>query len=75
MVDECDNGHLNIGFPHHPQLDNGFEINSVNWTVLSDHMINSDARDKALRGVENYSCWDQAIGKYSDIPIILLTLG
>lgn len=69
MADEWDNGHLNIGFPHHPLMDNGFEINTVNWTVLSDHMINSDARDKVLRGVETYSNWGQEIGKYSDIPI------
>lgn len=69
MTDECDKGNLNIGFPHYPRMDNGFEINTVNWTVLSDHMINSNARDKVLRGVETYSCWGQAIEKYSDIPI------
>ena len=69
MADEYDKGNLNIGFPHHPLVFNGVEINTLNWTFLSDYMKNIEARDKVLRGAETYSCWDQAIGKYLGIPI------
>jgi len=69
MADEWDKGHLNLGFPHHPLTFNGFEINTVNWSCLADEMVNTSARDKLLRGVEAYSCWGTAIGKFSNIPI------
>jgi len=69
MADEWDKGHLNVGFPHHPLMFNGIEVNTVNWTFLADVMKNTNARDKVLRGVETYSCWGNAIGQYSGIPI------
>jgi len=70
MADEWDKGHLSLGFPHHPLVNNGMEINTVNWTCLADEMVNTNARDKILRGVETYSCWGTALGKFSDIPIV-----
>jgi len=70
MADEWDKGHLNLGFPHHPLIFNGFETNTVNWSCLADKMVNTSARDKILRGAEMYSCWGTAIGKFSDIPIV-----
>jgi hypothetical protein len=70
MSDEWDKGHLNLGFPHHPLVDNGMEINTVNFTFLADGVSNKQARDKILRGVETYSCWGTAIGKYSGLPIV-----
>lgn len=69
MKEEWDKGNLNIGFPHHPVLFNGFEINTVNWTFLASEMVNKESRGQVLRGVEVYSCWGTSIGKYSDIPI------
>ena len=69
MAEEWDKGHLNVGFPHHPLIFNGFEVNTVNWTFLADGVVNSTDRDKILRGVETYSCWGTAIGMYSGIPI------
>ena len=79
MSDEWDKGHYNIGFPHHPlgkiywktigehRL---FEyIYTVNWSYLARGIENTEERDKILRGVEVYSRWGTAIGKYSDIPI------
>jgi hypothetical protein len=69
MYNESKKGDLNIGFPHHPLVDNGAEINAVNWTFLADGIKNTDARDAILRGVETYSCWGSAVGQYSNIPI------
>lgn len=56
MVEEYDKGHLNIGFPHHPQF------RKVNWTYFANN-VSSNERDKILRGVETYSTWGCAIGQ------------
>ena len=71
MGDEWDKGHLNVGFPHHPLMKISiFGAYSVNWTFLANDIINTVSRDKVLRGVETYSKWGTAIGKYSGIPIL-----
>jgi hypothetical protein len=69
MANESKKGCMNIGFPHHPLVYNGLEINAVNWTYLADEIKDTDARDAVLRGVETYSCWGTAVGQYSNIPI------
>lgn len=76
MVEENEKGHLNIGFPHHPIGKLYFRPNgllyysyTVNWSYLANNLENPENRDKILRGVEVYSRWGTAIGKYSGIPI------
>jgi hypothetical protein len=70
MADEAGKGHLNIGFPHHPLMKIGLWGHySVNWTYLANTMVHSEERNRLLRGVETYSKWGTAIGKYSDVPI------
>jgi hypothetical protein len=79
MSEEWDKGHLNIGFPHHPQgraywMKIGNQLlftlaYTTNWTFLSNYMKNPDARDTILRGVEVYSRWGNAIGQYSNLTI------
>jgi len=79
MSDEWDKGHYNIGFPHHPlgkiywKMIGDYRffkyIYTVNWSYLAKGMENKEERDKILRGVEVYSRWGTAIGKYSGIPI------
>lgn len=70
MAREREKGHLNVGFPHHPLMKIGnFGEYSVNWTFLYNNISNVSARDSVLRGVETYSKWGTAIGKYSGIPI------
>ena len=71
MSDEWDKGHMNVGFPHHPLMKMGIGGScSVNWTFLANDIINTVSRDKVLRGVETYSKWGIAIGKYSGIPLL-----
>ena len=64
MSAEWDKGHLNIGFPHHPQGKAGWASFTVNFTFLADGMKNTDERDKILRGTEIYSRWGAAIGQH-----------
>jgi len=64
MADEWDKGHLNIGFPHHPQGKASWVSFTTNWTFLANGMSNTDDRNKVLRGVETYSRWGTAIGQY-----------
>ena len=70
MNAEWEQGHRNIGFPHHPIMQiqwwGGY---TVNWTFLANTIRNTSARDQVLRGAEVYSRWGQAIGKYSGLPI------
>jgi hypothetical protein len=70
MNTEWQKGHFNIGFPHHPLMQirwwGGY---TVNWSFLANNIQNTSARNQVLRGVEVYSLWGQAIGKYSGIPI------
>lgn len=56
MTEEWDKGHLNIGYPHHPQF------RKVNWTYMANN-VNKTYRDKILRGAEVYSIWGNAIGQ------------
>ena len=73
MSEEWDKGHLNIGFPHHPQGKVYWKKSELayttNWTFIANHIKNPDARDKILRGVEMYSRWGNAIGQYSNLTI------
>jgi len=70
MAQERDKGHLNVGFPHHPLMKiNFYGAYTVNWTFLANNIQNTDAREKVLRGVETYSKWGTAIGKYSNLPV------
>ncbi len=64
MADEWDKGHLNIGFPHHPQAKASWVSFTTNWTFLANEMKNTDERNKILRGAEIYSRWGTAIGQY-----------
>jgi hypothetical protein len=56
MSDECDKGHYNIGFPHHPLFV------PINWTFLANN-VNAGNRERILRGVEVYSKHATAIGQ------------
>jgi len=78
MAKEWDNGHLNIGFPHHPigkifrKTNLGLKITlfyTTNWSFFARGMKNTNERNKILRGVEVYSRWGTAIGQFSNIPI------
>lgn len=83
MSKEWDEGHYNIGFFHHPLAGDmkrskllsaeKYSIHFyVNWTNLVDSMKDDDFRNnvlKIMRGVEAYSRWGTAIGKYSEIPV------
>jgi len=83
MGKEWDDGHQNIGFLHHPLTGNQkikdfissdkISLNfSVNWTNFVNKMDDDVFRNnalKVLRGVEVYSKWGTAIGKYSGIPV------
>lgn len=70
MNEEWNKGHYNIGFVHHPLMKiGGWGDYTVNWTFLANNIKESDDRNNILRGVEVYSKWGTAIGKYSDIPI------
>jgi hypothetical protein len=70
MADEWDKGHLNIGFPHHPQGKASWVSFTTNWTFLAHEISRTNARNKILRGVETYSRWGTSIGQYytPDIP-------
>ena len=74
MADEWDNGHYNIGYPHHPLgRASGSTVNfTTNWTFLANNMRNSEERDKILRGAECYSRWGTAIGGYltPEVPLL-----
>lgn len=71
MAEENDKGHMNIGFPHHPLMTMGVGGSvSINWSFLANEIENKYERDNVLRGVETYSKWGTAIGKYSDIPVL-----
>ena len=63
MADESNKGHLNIGYPHHPQAKAWISF-TTNWTYLANGMSKSNERNKILRGVEIYSRWGTAIGQY-----------
>lgn len=70
MNKEWDQGHPSVGFPHHPLMKIlWWGDYTVNWTFLANKITNTSARDRVLRGVEAYSRWGTAIGKYSEIPI------
>ena len=83
MNQEWDKGHYNIGFFHHPLAGN-MSFNTlidksiislnfyVSWTNFIKSLKEDNLRDNVLkifRGVEVYSKWGTAIGKYSDIPV------
>ena len=75
MSDEWDKGNKNICFFHHPLAGGLWPLNrsfSINWTNFLNKIEKREFRDVALkifRGVEFYSRWGTAIGKYSNIPI------
>jgi len=82
MNKEWNEGHYNIGFFHHPLAGNihkkifgtyKIDVNFyINWTKLIKKLDNTNFREnilKVIRGVETYSRWGTAIGKYSGIPI------
>lgn len=83
MSKEWNARHYNIGFFHHPLAGNMIILRCistdklsvnyyVNWTNFINKMKNDDFRRNALkviRGVETYSRWGTAIGKYSNIPV------
>ena len=83
MDKEWNAGHHNIGFFHHPLAGDMIFfwfiskdiLNTnyyVNWSNFINKMNEDDFRSKTLkviRGVETYSRWGTAIGKYSDIPV------
>jgi hypothetical protein len=64
MSDEWDKGHLNIGFPHHPQGKASWVSFTTNWSYLAKGMKKTEERNKILRGVEAYSRWGTSIGQY-----------
>jgi len=70
MADEYDKGHLNIGFPHHPQAKVRWVSFTTNWTFLANEVTNTGDRNKILRGAEIYSRWGTAIGQYytTEVP-------
>jgi len=71
MAGENKIGHLNIGFPHHPLMTMGVGgSQSINWSFLANNIEKTDDRNEILRGVETYSKWGTAIGKYSDLPVL-----
>ena len=70
MAEEQSKGHDVIGFPHHPLMKIGsWGHYTVNWTFLAQGVEQSEARNQLLRGVETYSKWGAAIGKYSEYPM------
>ena len=70
MNNEWENGHLNVGFTHHPLMRIfWYGDYTVNWSYFANKITNTKARDQVFRGVETYSRWGTAIGKYSGIPI------
>jgi hypothetical protein len=76
MAKEYDKGHLNFGFPHHPQAYVvTYILKSIsqrhltcwyttNWSFLANKISNPENRNKILRGAEVYSRWGTAIGQY-----------
>lgn len=64
MTDEWNKGHLNIGYPHHPQGKASWISFTTNWTFLADGMQKTNQRNNILRGVELYSRWGTSIGQY-----------
>ena len=56
MSEEWDKGHLNVGFPHHPQHV------KTDWSYFANEVDNSNV-NKILRGVEVFSTWGTAIGQ------------
>ena len=72
MADEYDKGHLNIGFPHHPQAYMRGAYYSTNWTFLANKLSKPENRDKILRGVEVHSRWGTSIGQHytPDFPLL-----
>lgn len=70
MQEENQKGHLNICFPHHPLMKIGsWGSYAINWSFLANNISEITARNELLRGVETYSKWGTALGKYSDIPV------
>ena len=70
MDDEWDKGHFNIGFPHHPLMKIGnWGSYTINWSFLANNITQVASLERILRGVETYSKWGVAIGKYSNIPL------
>lgn len=72
MKEEKDKGHYSLCFPHHPLMTLkgvGGSV-SINWSFLANKIENKDERNALMRGVEVYSKWGTAIGKYSGIPIV-----
>jgi hypothetical protein len=64
MSKEWEKGHLNIGYPHHPQGRASWASFTTNFTYLADGMKNIDYRNKILRGAEIYSRWGTSIGQF-----------
>jgi hypothetical protein len=64
MHDEYEKGHLNIGFPHHPQGKASWLSFTTNWSYLTNRMSHIEERYQILRGVETYSRWGTSIGQY-----------
>ncbi|RLF56734.1 MAG: hypothetical protein DRN27_09105 [Thermoplasmata archaeon] len=54
---------------HIPFLKRKSLIYNTNWGFLARELKNTAARDQIIRGVEVYSTWGTAIGKYSGLPI------
>lgn len=79
MNKEYNNGYKNIGFLHHPlaKLPIIFfgekalmtHYNNISWDYFVNKIKNTEERDRIIRGVEVYSVWGTAIGKFSNIPI------
>ena len=64
MAEEWEKGHLNIGYPHHPQAAVSNMSFTVNWTFLANNIKNENERNLILRGAEVNSRWGTAIGQY-----------
>ncbi|MEF8848214.1 MAG: DUF3604 domain-containing protein [Candidatus Thermoplasmatota archaeon] len=63
MANENNKGHLNIGFPHHPQGKASQLSFTTNFSFLADKTRNTKERNHILRGAEIYSRWGNAIGQ------------
>ena len=64
MADEWRKGHLNIGYPHHPQGKASWVSFTTNWTFLARKIKNTEDRDLIIRGAEIYSRWGSSIGQH-----------
>lgn len=56
MAKELEKGHLNVGFPHHPQHV------KIDWKYFLNN-VNTENLNKILRGVEIFSTWGNSIGQ------------